>query len=387
MVTKTTKFLSLGVLLTTVVACSTLKVGDSNKRGQPAFIVNWVKPTYDQAFKVHRKMNRMTPLVVGDLVIQGNNLEDLVAYKRKNGREVWRKTYKGGVEAGAVEFKDRLYVTTNDGTVEAVELKTGKSLWSFPTSSENVSAPVLDSQTGFLYFQNAQNMVFCIDAESGKQVWIYSKNDATLLTIRGAATPTVGKGLIYVGFSDGSFVALKATNGQVMWDLGLNRNKKFRDIDAQAVIYKDLVIVSGYDDKVYAIDSSKGTVIWSYPAGSYVAVTIVNDQLYAGTTNGTVLKLKADSGELIWTYAEVKGTPTQVVVYGDYLFFGESEGKLKALNAADGKFVSSFEPGRGVFSRPYVDEAKSEIYFISGEAYLYNLKFVKNSAQSFSFIK
>ena len=391
MVAKTAKFLKpvlgFGVLLVGLTACSSLKLARLPHSEKPEFVVNWVKPTYNEDFKVHRKMNRMTPLVTEDLIIQGNNLDDLVAYKRTSGREVWRREYKGGVEAGATFFKNRLYVTTNDGTVEALDIKTGNSIWSFVTSSENISAPVLDTQTGLLYFQNAQNIVFCLDAESGKQVWIYSKNDATLLTIRGAATPTLGQGQVYVGFSDGSFVALKASSGQVVWDQSLNRNKKFRDIDAQAVVYKDLVIVSGYDDKVYAIDAVRGTIAWSYPVGSYVAVTIVNGQLYVGSTNGSIVKLKADSGELVWTYSDVKGIPTQVVVTDEFVIFGESQGKLKVLNAADGKFLSSFEPGRGIFSKPYMDESRSEIYFISGEAYLYNLKLVKNPVQSFSYIR
>jgi outer membrane protein assembly factor BamB len=388
MVTKTTQFLSLSLLAVLFLsACSTFKLSPTPVSSRPQFTVNWVRPTYDENFKVHRKMNRMTPIVTENLIIQGNNLEDLVAFEKSNGREVWRQQFKGGIEAGGVYFKNRIYVTANDGTVDALNVFTGQKIWNFSTSSENVSAPILDTQSGLLYFQNAQNMVFCLDAETGKQIWIYSKNDATLLTIRGAATPTLGRGQIYVGFSDGSFVALKSATGQVLWDIGLNRNKKFRDIDAQAVLYKDLVIVSGYDDKVYAIDAIQGSIVWSYPVGSDVAVTLSGNQIYVGSTNGTFLKLKADSGDLIWVYSNVKGIPTQAVVYDSYVLFGESSGKLKVLNAATGEFLSSFEPGRGLFSKPYIDEQKSEIYFISGEANLYNLKLLKDSRESFSFIK
>lgn len=386
MVAKTTKYVSLGFLLTGSLACSSLKIfSPLPVSDKPEFSVNWVKPTYDEAFIAHRKMNRMTPIVTDQFVIQGNNLEDLVAYNRKNGWEAWRVEFKGGVEAGAVHFKNRLYVTTNDGTVQALDISNGKSIWSFPTSSENVSAPVLDTQTGLLYFQNAQNIVFCLDAESGKQVWIYSRNDAALFTIRGAATPTLNNGSVFVGFSDGTFVSLKASNGQLNWDQGLNRNNKFRDIDASAVPYKDLVIVSGYDDKVYALDAVRGAIVWSYPVGSSVAVTVLNDDIFVGTTNKSILRLKAASGDLIWSYNEVKGIPTQAVVYDQFVIFGESQGHLKVLNIDNGKFVNSFEPGRGIFSKPYVDEKKSEVMFISGEAYLYNLKLVKNKVQSFSF--
>ncbi len=387
MVTKTTKFLSLGFLLAFGVACSSVRISSLPKSSVPEFYVNWVKPTYDGSFIEHRKMNRMTPVVNDSLIIQGNNLEDLVAYNRENGREVWRKQFKGGVEAGALQFKNRLYVTTNDGTVVALDIWNGKQLWSFATSSENISAPVMDVQTGLLYFQNSQNMIFCLDAESGKQVWIFTKNDIALLTIRGAATPALGQGQVYVGFSDGSFVALKASSGQVIWDQGLNRNKKFRDIDAQAVVYKDLVIVSGYEDKVYAIDALRGSIAWSYPVGSSVAATVVNDQVYVGSTSGSILKLKAATGELIWSYSDVKGIPTQAVITDQFVIFGESRGKLKVLNAQNGQYLNAFEPGRGLFSRPYLDTLRSEIYFISGEANLYSLKLLKDMPQSFDYIQ
>lgn len=388
MVAKTAKYVSLGFLLTNLLACSSFKLfSPLPVSSKPEFNVNWVKPTYDEAFIAHRKMNRMTPVVTDKLIIQGNNLEDLVAYNRKSGREAWRVQFKGGVEAGAVHFKNRLYVTANDGTVQALDIENGKSLWTFSTSSENVSAPIMDTQTGLLYFQNAQNIVFCLDAESGKQVWIYSRNDAALFTIRGAAAPYLNNGSVYVGFSDGTFVSLKASNGQLNWDQGLNRNKKFRDIDASAVVYKDLIIVSGYDDKVYALDAVRGAIVWSYPVGSSVAATVLGDDILVGTTSKSILRLKAATGDLVWSYNDVKGIPTQVVAFDKYLIFGESQGLLKVLNADDGKLVNSFEPGRGIFSKPYVDEKKSEVMFISGEAYLYNLKLVKNQIESFSFTK
>ncbi|MFN8790375.1 MAG: PQQ-binding-like beta-propeller repeat protein [Bdellovibrionales bacterium] len=351
------------------------------------FETRWVKPTHTAPnFNVHRKMNRMTPVVLEDVVLQGNNLEELVLISRRWGRQIWKKSFKGGVEAGALVFKDRVYVTANDGTASALDLKTGDTVWSFSSSTENLSSPVLDTRTGFLYFHNAQNIVFGLDAQNGRQMWVYAKPDNSLLTIRGAASPLVFNGVVYVGFSEGSFVALNAQSGQVIWEQNLNRNKRFKDIDARAVPYKDTVLISGYDDKVYALRAETGQIVWTYPAGSYSAVTLWGEDIFVSTTDSRILRLKADSGELVSEVKGLKGLATESVVMEPYLIFGESQGLLKAIDLKSGRLAASFEPGRGVFSKPAVDEKTKSIFFISGEANLYHLSFLQNVTEPFHYI-
>lgn len=370
-----------------MVGCSSMQPTPPPVAYQAEFQTQWVKPTHQTSvFKEHRKMNRMTPVLAGSYVLQGNNLDELVLIHRKWGTQVWKRTFKGGVEAGAIVFKDRVYVTANDGTVSALELETGKTIWSFATSTENLSVPFLDTQTGLLYFHNAQNIVFCLEAQTGRQVWIYSKPDNSLLTIRGAASPLLANGFVYVGFSEGSFVALNASTGQSVWELNLNRNKRFKDIDAQAVAYKNTVIVSGYDDRIYALNAQTGQTIWTHQAGSYSAVTIHGDELFVSTTDSRILKLKADTGELVWAVQDLKGIATESVVFKDLLLFGESQGYLKALDPKSGKLVAHFEPGRGIFSRPAVDPETSSVLFISGEANLYNLNLKQNVTEPFDYI-
>lgn len=368
-------------------ACSYLPFSPVPKVSRAGLETQWAKPTHDEQFTEHRKINRMTPVLVGEKhILQGNNLEDLVLMNRTIPFVEWKRTFEGGVEAGAVTFKDRIYVTTNDSTVQALDVKTGHTIWSFSTSTENVSAPVLDTSSGLLYFQNAQNIVFCLDAQNGRQVWIYSKPDNSLLTIRGAATPTVHNGVVYVGFSEGSFAALNASNGQVLWENQLNRNKRFKDVDAQAVPYKNMIIVSGYDDRIYALNAQTGQLVWNYPAGSYSAVTIVGSDLYASTTDSKIVRLKADTGEVVWSQGGVKGLATSSVVYKDFLIYGESQGSLNVIDRNNGKKLAHFEPGRGIFSRPLFDQNDMSIYFISGEANLYKMKLKLNPTKPFDYI-
>jgi outer membrane protein assembly factor BamB len=332
-------------------------------------------------------MNRMSPLVSESMVFQGNNLGSFVALDRKSGRVQWRKEFKGGVEAGATLFKNQVFVAANDGTISALNAKNGDQIWSFSSSSENVSIPVLDTSTGLLYFQNSQNLVFCLEADTGRQVWVYSKPDNTLMTIRGSSTPTVANGLVFVGFSEGSFVALNAKTGQVAWEQALNRNKKFKDVDAQAVVVSPtVVVVSGYDDRVYALSQSQGQILWSYNAGSYSAVTLDGKFIYVSTTDSKFLKLNVETGELVWKLDDIKGLATQSVVTPDHVVFGESQGSVLFVDKKTGQKVNQYQPGRGVFSMPKFIPQTSEIYFISGEAYVYSLLYKPQRLSRFSWL-
>ena len=332
-------------------------------------------------------MNRMSPIVHETQVFQGNNLGEFSSFKKSTGELLWTREFKGGVEAGATLFKNQIFVAANDGTVSALNIETGATIWSFSSSSENVSIPVLDSSTGLLYFQNSQNLVFCLEADTGRQVWVYAKPDNSLMTIRGSSTPTVANGLVFVGFSEGSFVALRAQTGQVAWEQSLNRNKKFKDIDAQAVVIKNnRLVISGYDDRVYALNLTQGQILWSYPAGSYSAVTVDGDFLYVSTTQSELVKLTAETGEQVWKLAGLKGLATQGSLVSKYVAIGESQGSLKLVSRETGKVHYAFEPGRGILSKPTVNAKTNEIYFISGEAYIYSLFLNEKSKESFPWL-
>ena len=385
MVTKLILFALLSISLT---GCYFVSASiPQGVKSQTRLQTRWIKPTVQGDFLLHRKMNRMSPIVHETQVFQGNNLGEFSSFKKSTGELLWTREFKGGVEAGATLFKNQIFVAANDGTVSALNIETGATIWSFSSSSENVSIPVLDSSTGLLYFQNSQNLVFCLEADTGRQVWVYAKPDNSLMTIRGSSTPTVANGLVFVGFSEGSFVALRAQTGQVAWEQSLNRNKKFKDIDAQAVVIKNnRLVISGYDDRVYALNLTQGQILWSYPAGSYSAVTVDGDFLYVSTTQSELVKLTAETGEQVWKLAGLKGLATQGSLVSKYVAIGESQGSLKLVSRETGKVHYAFEPGRGILSKPTVNAKTNEIYFISGEAYIYSLFLNEKSKESFPWL-
>ncbi|WII71055.1 PQQ-binding-like beta-propeller repeat protein [Bdellovibrio sp. 22V] len=329
----------------------------------------WIRQTTEKDNLGFRKINRMTPVLVGDLIIQGNGLDGMVAYHKESGREKWRLPITNGVEPSATIIKDRLFVGASDGNFYSIEASTGLVQWTFATKSENLAAPLLDE--GVVYFLAGNNVFYAVDAATGRQVWLYSRQDTSQFSIRGGSQAALSNGTLYVGFSDGALVSLNAKTGAVNWEVQLNRNKRFRDIDATPVVDGNQVFVAGYDDKLYSVSADKGEILWRVDGGGYSAVTVAGDKIFYPTTNGEVWALKKANGDKVWSYKLKEGIATQVKPYKGSLVFGESQGSLRFLDPNTGAVLGSMEPGRGILSAPQTDETTNRVYFISGEANLY----------------
>ena len=332
----------------------------------------WVQRMTEKDNLGFRKINRMQPLIFKNLVVAANGIDGIGAYNRDTGSLKWRQQILNGAEPSAAIINDRLFVGASDGQFYSIQASDGKILWTFPTRTESLSEPLLAE--GVLYLLTGNNTLYALDAATGKQLWLYSRQDPSSLSIRGGSKPALRNGTLYVGFSDGSIVALLASNGAVKWEKQLSRNKKFRDLDSDPLIENDYLYVLGFDDQIYCLRAGTGESVWRSDRGGYGSILLSGDRLYFATTNGQFAALNKETGEKVWTYTLKEGIATSASLYNGLIIFGESQGSLRILDAANGKLISSFEPGRGILSPPRVDEKSNRVYFISNEANLYGME-------------
>lgn len=380
------KKLILGLFLFSL-GCSTLNMAGSPAAKELQITKKLVRETTENPILRYRKINRAKPLIVGDILVVANSHDGVSGYDLENGNLKWHFFVQNGVEKEPVYFKDNLYFGGNDGFFYSIKAKSGIENWKNHVKTEIVSTPAFDSAEGRVYFLTTSNSLFAMDAESGKQVWTYTRQDPSSYSIRGGTSPLVQGNLVYVGFSEGSFVAFNKSNGTINWEIQLNKNKRFKDIDSTAVIDAGKIYVSGYDDKLYCLSQSNGEILWKFEAGGYANVTIKEGVLFFPSTNGKVYALDKQSSKKIWEYELKNGIPTEVSLYKDLLVFGESQGKVIFLRTDNGDYVNGFEPGRGVLSSIQVNDKKSEVYFVSGEANLYTLDVKWKSKNLFSFVE
>lgn len=358
-----------------ISACASFKSSPNSRK--LVFEKRWVRQTTETEFAGYRRMNRMTPLLIDQLVIQGNSIDGIVAYNRENAGEVWRLKFRNGVEGGVATANNRLYFGSSDGQFYSVDLISGKIRWSFPARAETLASPSVSE--GIVYFETGADVVYALDAASGKQLWSYNRQSTTTLSVRSSTTPTVAGDKLLVGFSDGYIVALKKSDGTLVWERKLGTQGRFRDVDSTPVVDGKTIYSSSFDGSLFALKVDSGDIIWQVDRGGFTPVTIHADRLYFATSDNQLLALDKDSGKTVWYKVLSHGIATQPQFYKNFLIYGESDGAIVAADANTGNPLAQFEPGHGIVSAPAIDEKNGTIYFISNGANLYamNLKYIR----------
>lgn len=359
-------FLALGLLV--MVGCSSLK------RSPNRFVVEkrWARTTLDQEYLAGRRVHRFAPIVSDKMVIAANSIDGIAAYERKTAHVIWRFDIKDGVEGGAELVDGILYFGAGDGQLYALQSETGSVLWTYPLKAEGLAEPLI--RDGVLYVLGGNNVAHALNAKTGKLMWLYNRREASNLSVRGGSQPALSGDLVLIGFSDGALVALNKTSGAVAWEANLNRNKRFRDVDATPVLDGDTVYASSYDGALYALNRNDGKILWTIDDGGYEQVLVSGPNLYFSTTSGKTLAVEKASGKILWSKDNPNGIGTAPVMFRNVLVVGEMSGALRFMDMRNGDFLGEFAPGRGVTSRATVDSKRGEVYFMSHDANLFALR-------------
>ena len=357
----------------TETTLKTVSQKNSNTRSQTLEVKPiWVSDLLSQKNLGYRKINRFSPILYKDMLITANSMDGLKSFDILDQSLKWSFKIENGVESSGAVINSRLFVGGLNGIFYSIDLDSGQVIWEFDTKSEVAAEPLI--QDGYVYFVSGGNILYCLDATNGRQIWVYNRQDnSNRMTIRGGAKPAYYQGLIYQGFSDGSLVSLSSKTGTPQWEVLINRNTKFKDIDASAVVEQDTIYINSYDDKIYAVSRSSGTILWSSPNGGYSAPIISGDRLIYTSSKGQLIAVAKKTGDVIWKKSDLAGLATEPTLHKGLVVVGESQGSVKFFDFISGELRGSFDPGRGVLTRPVSDKGQ-RIYFISGESNIYALQ-------------
>jgi outer membrane protein assembly factor BamB len=154
--------------------------------------------------------------------------------------------------------------------------------------------------------------VFCLDAETGREIWQYSFEQAFY---EPNSTPAVDGSSVYALNAGGALVCLNTKNGKIRWqkdlrsDFGLRRMSQ--GWSTSPAVEGDMLLVNA-DTKALGLDKNTGNLVWSIedekPVGSWgtyasPVVCDINDTrsvLFLGPSRLNAVEVA--TGKKLWSF-------------------------------------------------------------------------------------
>lgn len=211
-------------------------------------------------------------------------------------------------------------------SIVKMNAKTGKMDWYYQQTPHDVydwdfqNSPILTKAGGreVAIGSGKNGIVTAVDVKTGKPVWSTpvgehnGHDDDGLLAMKGQTSKIKG-GEVLPG-NLGGVIAPPAANDTTVFAPVVNHG-------IEVTSSQELGEGAGLTGGMVALDVKTGKVLWEqeYPAAAFGSPVVVNDVVFFTTFDGTVHGLDAKSGGEVWSASLPAGSNSPVAVSGDTL--------------------------------------------------------------------
>ena len=309
----------------------------------------------------------------------------------------------GGVYNSPVVGPDLVYVAALNGTLYALDKRTGDVNWSVLLGDASepaslVGGPVLSPDNTIVLVGSEDTNLYAYDAKSGspRRGFPFEGAEGKIWS-----TPAVKDGVVYFGSHDGNVYAVDLRSGEKKWQRGTGGV-----VVARPLLFKDLVVIGSFDKNLYAFRAVDGTPVWggqSFPglqlfegAGNWFWAGAVanNSSIFAPAMDGKVYAIDGN-GNLRWERqlgSPIVSTPVLVPLG---LIVATRDGEVNRLDVNSGSIsglprlpsevkaplsaLPAIDPANQDFSQ--VDQSDS-VFIGTQDGIVYRLRVTSGQAQS-----
>lgn len=272
----------------------------------------------------------------------------------------------GGFGGGVAVGGDRLFVSSGYRTMTALNVATGDVIW-----RQDVDVPIHGAPTvagGRVFVIDIDNQLLAFDVNTGEPSWAY-RGIAEPARLMRASSPAVTGDTVIAPFSSGEVVALRASNGQQLWQQVLSRTSRtsalseIRDIAGRPVISRGHVFAVSHSGVLAAMELRSGQPRWQLPIAGVNAPLPAGDVVFVVSKAGELTVVNRDTGQVYWTRDLNEGRVRKEggflglmrrtvrpdwsgpLLASNRLVFTNSDGELVALNPKTGATEATIRLG------------------------------------------
>lgn len=279
----------------------------------------------------------LEPHVLDSVVTVAGSDGTVVALDARTGRDLWRTHIGAKINAG-VGSDGRLTAVVNSNN-EVVTLESGRVLWRQQLAAQAYTAPLVAG--GRVFVVTADRAVTAMDGASGRRLWTQQRPGDALVLKQSGVLLAVADTLV-VGQS-GRLVGLNPANGNVRWDASLASSRGTNDVErlidlvGRVSRVGNVVCARAFQATVGCVDSTRGQVLWSKKANGFVGVHGNDKMVFGVEADGKVIAWFRADGERAWMVESLlyRGLSAPLAV-GRSVMVGDASGLLHLLSRENG---------------------------------------------------
>lgn len=242
----------------------------------------------------------------------------------------------------------KVFTIDSRGRVSAFSVKDGDRLWHFDTTPAERDCCAMGGGVAFsdsvLYVTTGYGEVLALRGTDGKVLW------RKMLEVPVRAAPTIAGDRVLVLRIDNELDALSSQNGQLLWKHnGISENATLMGASAPAV-EGDQVVVTYSSGEIFGLRAQTGRPAWSDMLASAAQVgalpsiadirglpVIDHNTVYAISHSDRMAAIDMRTGDRAWE-VDIGGTNTPALA-GNAVFVVTNDNQLMALTRATGRIA------------------------------------------------
>lgn len=240
-----------------------------------------------------------TPVIDDNLIIVATLSEGLVALDRASGRKVWQSCKSDCFIGNGTVVEGYLYIGTV-GRMYKIEAATGRIVWSFSFGAEHPQGRATVAE-GRVVFGTWDTFLYCLDCQSGEELWRWSNGSKNKLLSPGHVIPRVAEGRVMIVAPDRYITNIDLQTGEQIWRVKQRKVRESTGISSDCKHF----YAKTMDGEMIAVPMAANsyTEEWCCDAGwgydhNFCPLTVVDGIVYMANRRGKVAAVTED-GKLI----------------------------------------------------------------------------------------
>ena len=312
---------------------------------------------------------KLVPAVTEDRVYAAASNGTVEAFDLFSGKSVWRVDVDIDISGATGAGDGLVLVGSANGLLVGLRQETGEEVWRNTLSSEVLSVP--KSYIGVAVVHTVDGKLFGFDALTGDSLWVYDRT-VPVLSLHGNSSPVISGISAIVGLANGKLASVGLVNGDLRWEVsitapsGRSELERMVDIDVDPLVVEGVIYACTYQGEMAAVTEDTGVVLWRRKLSSYSGIGGNWRQVYVSDDEGNLWAIDPSNGSAIWKNDTLlrRGLSGPALL-GEYVVVGDFEGYLHWFDSSNGEMLARTRAGSDAITTQPI--ARDGVLYVYGE--------------------